>query len=539
MEKFKKSLITFLACIAVVFTLCLSGCSLLMGGATVEGVYVTQVGGATGETEYVLTVSYSDGTNQEIKIPLAEDGKDGLNGNDGKDGADGAPGTDGKDGADGAPGAPGTDGKDGKNLTIQEIYDKYVEEYGEITYADFLKEYFPTVYDDSNVCVGECLLSSFKVHSEYIMEVQSTGFSRSYDTAIGSGSAVLWSMDSDRENGYTYLVTNYHVVYEPDSNLSRNGGSHFARKITAYVYGSETKPVQTSLKDSSGYSVYEYGNYAISCEYVGGAVTSDIAIIRAKTSDILAINDAVKPVSLASGYRVGEKAIAIGNSENLGISVTEGIVSVIDENITLSVDGTSRSYRSMRIDSAIYHGNSGGGLFNSDGELIGITNAGAETEENINYAIPLEIVKGTAENIMYYYREGNSARAGNAYKITFGVTVSSENMKYIYDPALGYGYIKEDVVVQSTVEGSMAKKGFNLLEGDKIKAIILKRKDPKDDTKYVIMRYEILRSTDISDAALNIRPEDSVQVEYERNGEKRTSSLNTDCYAKFSAMSKI
>lgn len=538
MKKFKKCLIAVLMCVAIVFTVCLSGCALLTsnaGGTDVDGVYVTQLGDATDDENFIITVVYSDGRTQEIKIPVAQDGKDGANGADGKDGADGA---DGKDGADGTPGAPGADGEDGKDgadgkdLTIQEIYDKYVEENGEISYNDFLKEYFPTIYDDSNACVGECLLSSFKVHSEFIMKTQSFGYP-SYENAIASGSAVVWSMDGDKENGYTYLVTNYHVIYEPDSDSNRNGGTHFARKITAYVYGSEYKPQQTTSVDSNGYAVYNYGSYGISCEYVGGAASSDIAIIRAKTSDILAINDAVKPVKLASGYRVGEKAIAIGNSENLGISVTEGILSVIDENISLSVDGTSRVYRSLRIDTAIYEGNSGGGLFNSDGELIGITNAGAQVQENINYAIPLEIVKGTADNIMYYFREGKTDRAGKAYKITFGVTVASQNVKYVYDPSLGYGYIQEDVTVQSTESGSMANVGFSLLAGDIIKAVIVNKNTEKET------RYEVLRSTDISDAALNIRPGDTVQIEYIRGGEKRTSALNTNCYVKFSEMNQI
>ena len=72
---------------------------------------------------------------------------------------------------------------------------------------------------------------------------------------------------------------------------------------------------------------------------------------------------------------VGERVNAIGNAAGGGISVTEGILSVDSEIISVKDDDIVQSYRVMRVDAAINSGNSGGGLFDSSGELIGIVNA--------------------------------------------------------------------------------------------------------------------------------------------------------------------
>ena len=125
---------------------------------------------------------------------------------------------------------------------------------------------------------------------------------------------------------------------------------------------------------------------------MGGSANSDIALLKANLSDIKAVNDQIKPITFAQGYSVGETVFAIGNAEGEGISATKGIISVDSEEILMEVDGTQRTHRAMRIDAAIYHGNSGGGLFNRNGELVGITNGGDGDDQNINYAIPLSIV---------------------------------------------------------------------------------------------------------------------------------------------------
>ena len=103
---------------------------------------------------------------------------------------------------------------------------------------------------------------------------------------------------------------------------------------------------------------------------------------------------------------VGESAIAIGNPEGNGFSTSLGIVSVDSEYIEMTgADGvTNVEFRVMRIDTAVNGGNSGGGLFNSKGELIGIVNAKIQstTVENIAYAIPSNLAAAVADNIIYH-----------------------------------------------------------------------------------------------------------------------------------------
>ena len=329
--------------------------------------------------------------------------------------------------------------------------------------------------------------------------------------SVSTGAAVIYSMDTS-EDGYTYFVTDYHVIYNNDADASLNNedGTKIARNLHAYLYGSEGSPSAVDENgdgyadtDDNGYTIYDYGDYAIDLEYVGGTITYDIAVLRAKTSDVLARNEDAQPVKLADEYHVGETAIAIGNPEGDGLSVTQGVISTESEYITLSIDDTPRSYRSIRIDTALYSGNSGGGLFNKSGELIGITNAGNSTDQNINYAVPLEIVTGTVDSIIYYGNDGNADTNG-VYRLLFGVNVNTENSKYVYDAASGYGNISEDVMIASVNSGSLAEK-LGLRQDDRIAAVIING-----------TTHTIDRSFDIENLALTIRANDIIQIVYER-----------------------
>ena len=123
----------------------------------------------------------------------------------------------------------------------------------------------------------------------------------------------------------------------------------------------------------------------------------DVAVLRIDKSDIVktaAEKGTLCAVSFgdSDNVAVGQTAIAIGNPEAEGISVSSGIISVTSEDITMTaVDESSTvTMRVIRTDTAINSGNSGGGLFDTQGKLIGIVNAKMKTEkaENIAYAIP-------------------------------------------------------------------------------------------------------------------------------------------------------
>ena len=236
-------------------------------------------------------------------------------------------------------------------------------------------------------------------------------------------------------------------------------------------------------------------------------IQNNIAIVKAKTSDVQVINENVKAITFAKDYCVGDTAIAIGNPEGEGISVTEGIVSVDNEYIYLAIDGTSRAYRSIRIDTSIYSGSSGGGLFDIDGNLIGITNAGDGDDQNVNYAIPLEIVESAVQNIMYY---GNNAKI-----ITLGIEVVSSNSKYVFDAEKGCGEIVETITINKVNSNSISEK-LGLKKDDVLISFIVND-----------VEYSINRSFNISDILFIIRNGDKIGFRISRSGQSTLSSTYT------------
>lgn len=267
----------------------------------------------------------------------------------------------------------------------------------------------------------------------------------SYQSA---GAGVIFSLE---KNGSAFIVTNYHVVYSADSNSDK-----ISSDIDIYLYGSEN------------------AESAISATYVGGSMEYDIAVLRIEANDIMAgavERGTVASVQFADSDEVtaGQSCIAIGNPEANGISVTRGVISVDSEYIQLTGadEKTTIELRVMRTDTGVNSGNSGGGLFDSEGKLIGIVNAKMSTSsvENIAYAIPSNLVGALAENIIdnCYGKSIKSVLApslGIEYETSDEYTVLDETTGLLKkqetvsvssvdsDSAL-YGKLKVDDVIES------------------------------------------------------------------------------------------
>lgn len=396
----------------------------------------------------------------------------------------------------------------GSEITIDELYERYKEEYGDISYDEFLQKYLTVDVGADNASVINGLLrSSVVVNAEFAVSEQGIFGSVRPDVRISMGSGVIYRMDDD----YTYIITNYHVVYNSAAN-SDNGNNGIARSIHVYLYGSEDTPTLTTRYDAQGYPIYEYGSSALACEYVGGSATADLVLLRVSTEELRRINAGAVAVQFAEGYHVGETAIVIGNSEGQGISVSEGIVSVDREMVRLSdVDGVGRDYMLMRVDAAAYEGNSGGGVFDAEGKLIGILNSGSREAQLINNAIPVETVAGVAENIYYYATDGDDSTEG-VYKAALGVTVQYDNSRYEYDASTGYGSIRETITVQGVTGGSLADE-MGLQSGDVLQSITIDGKT-----------YSIDRQYDLSDALYRLQPGESCSLTYLRDGKVCESS---------------
>ena len=408
-------------------------------------------------------------------------------------------------------------GKDGADLNIEDVYQSYCERYGEIEFSEFLEKYLDVNAGDNTGVIQKSLQSAVTVYAEFCV-TQSSGWPfgstlKGLSQSIGSG--VIYEIDDSS----VYFVTNYHVVY--NSNANADNGSDIGRRLVVYLYGSEDKdkPAQINGEtDELGYPVLDYGDYAIECEFVGGSYSNDLAVLRADKADVFAVNDSVAAASVADGYAVGQTAIAIGNTEAEGISVTEGIVSVEREEVLFT---GGRTQEVLRIDTAIYSGNSGGGLFDLKGRLIGITNGGNEEDQNINYAIPVQVVRGSVENILFHANDGDDKTNG-LLTPTLGITVTSQNSRYIYDAAAGSGKLYEDIVVSEVASGSIASD-VGIRTGDLVRALFINGQE-----------YDVARSYDIGDLRLILRPGDTISFTVEREGEQLSTgsyTINSDDFS--------
>lgn len=210
--------------------------------------------------------------------------------------------------------------------------------------------------------------------------------------------------------------------------------------ITAYHVIEDATKIKVTLKNGENYEA----------TLIGSDSDNDTAIIKIEktglTPAIMGDSDALK---------VGQTAIAIGNPlGQLGGTVTTGIISALDREIDLG----NTVMNLLQTNAAINPGNSGGALFNSKGELIGITIAkstGSDVE-GLGFAIPINDVKDIVNDILTYgYVKG---------KVQIGVNLLDVSNVYT---AMMYGLNSTGVYVQSVEEGSSAEKA-GLKTGDRI-----------------------------------------------------------------------
>ena len=181
---------------------------------------------------------------------------------------------------------------------------------------------------------------------------------------------------------------------------------------------------------------------------VGTDSSADLAVISVKISDIKdSTASKIKVATLGSSddLKVGEEVVAIGNALGYGQSVTTGVVSAKNREVSLT-DGTMNL---LQTDAAINPGNSGGVLINMDGQVIGINNAKlADTSvEGMGYAIPISTAKSILTDLM------NASSVSTKDAAFLGVV--GRDINESYSNALG---IPSGIYVSQVVSGSPAEK---------------------------------------------------------------------------------
>ena len=275
----------------------------------------------------------------------------------------------------------------------------------------------------------------------------SYGFFGGTYTSRAAGSGVIISADG-------YIITNNHVVENAES-------------ITVNTYdGTEYEAV-----------------------VVGTDSKSDIAVIKVDADNL---TPAV--IGDSSLIKAGDTAIVVGNPlGTLGGSVTHGIISAASRELVIS----NESMELIQTDATINSGNSGGGLFDGNGHLIGIVNAkdsGTTTSgsliEGIGFAIPINSAMDVAQELIEYGRVTNRPMLG-----VYIQTLQQDTQKY-----------KAGVYIQDTISGGGAERaGLKAL--DRIISV-----DGQEITSY----------TDLSKVLRGKQIGDTVKVVIERDGEQQT-----------------
>ena len=216
----------------------------------------------------------------------------------------------------------------------------------------------------------------------------------------GSGSGVIVSETKDQ----LMVVTNNHVI---------NDGKYGDAKKVQVTFANE-KIVDAVVK--------------------GKDSDADLAVLTVNKSDLS--DEDLKVISVAvlgdsTKMNVGDQVVAIGNALGYGQSVTSGIVSALNREVSLE----DRTMTLLQTDAAINPGNSGGALLNIKGELIGINSVkyASDQVEGMGYAIPMEIAKPIMEELM---NETAVAKGEEAFLGIYGSDVSNE-LASSYDMPLG------------------------------------------------------------------------------------------------------
>ncbi len=174
----------------------------------------------------------------------------------------------------------------------------------------------------------------------------------------------------------------------------------------------------------------------------GTDAKTDLAVIAVNLEDIN--EDVLKQLKIAvlgssDKLKVGQTAITIGNSLGEGISVTSGIISALNVEITME-DGSK--FTEFQTDGAANQGQSGGAIVNAKGEVIGIFSAGYLDGDNMGYAIPISTAIPVLQDLIN--RETRDIVEEHGYMGITVVAVSAEASEYYNIPEGAYIYEVSD-----------------------------------------------------------------------------------------------
>ena len=230
----------------------------------------------------------------------------------------------------------------------------------------------------------------------------------------------------------------------------------------------------------------------------------DLAVIAVKLENISDETRAAITIATlgnSDDLKLGEPVVAIGNALGYGQSVTDGIISALNRELTLD-DGSKGVF--VQTNAAINPGNSGGALLNMNGEVIGINSnkIGGTAIEGMGYAIPISSANPIIADLMERQTRSKVAEDQIGYMGIAPQEVTEQISQMFNMP--------EGIYLQSVEEGSAAEKA-GLLAGD-----IITKFDGQRITSYAELQ-SVLQYYAVGDSAkITVqRPENGQYTEHE------------------------
>ena len=224
-----------------------------------------------------------------------------------------------------------------------------------------------------------------------------SGSDSSITAASSSGSSLTTEQVADLVSPSVVVITTEQVVYSQWSWYGQNqvesgAGSGVIISSDGYIL------TCAHVVDGASTITVTIGDKDYTATLVGEDTTSDIAVIKIDA-------DGLTPATVGNSdsLKVGQSVMAVGNPlGELGGTVTGGMISALNRSVTIQGTNSTNTMSLIQMDASVSPGNSGGGLFNMNGELVGIVNAKSSSSdaEGLGFAIPINDAIKVAQELL-------------------------------------------------------------------------------------------------------------------------------------------
>ena len=301
-----------------------------------------------------------------------------------------------------------------------------------------------------------------------------SGSDSSITAASSSGSSLTTEQVADLVSPSVVVITTEQVVYSQWSWYGQNqvesgAGSGVIISSDGYIL------TCAHVVDGASTITVTIGDKDYTATLVGEDTTSDIAVIKIDA-------DGLTPATVGNSdsLKVGQSVMAVGNPlGELGGTVTGGMISALNRSVTIQGSSSVNTMSLIQMDASVSPGNSGGGLFNMNGELVGIVNAKSSSSdaEGLGFAIPINDAIKVAQELLE-----NGYVTGRPYLgITYLAVTAAQTASQLGVNAYG-------VYVVEVVKGGPAEKA-GLQAGDRIVSVDGTEIASKDDLGTLMQKH--------------------------------------------------